>query len=636
MTTKNRLPEDIENQLNTALGNNELDKALLVLHNYINLITYKKNSWDSPQYQANRDVQEKIVLDYSRDNLLTYMGLETLRDRYFLRTSEGEICEDVQKFFSRVATGIAGEDLVLAQEIYECISTLKFMPATPILSNIGTTRGLPISCFLNTVGDSISGIMRTLTENAHLSKSGGGIGTDWSELRGKGAIIESINGKSSGIVPFIKTQESLSLAVHQGGLRRGSSSAYLRVDHPDIEEFISLRKPNGDVNRKTLELHNAVIVTDLFMRAVQEDKDFALIDPTSNKEVKVVKAKELWKKILKCRVETGEPYIMFYDTVQEGRADCHKELGLEIRQSNLCSEILEPTSSERTAVCCLGSINLEAIDSLNLKQDLREVSRLATKILNKVLDIFIQTDKEGFERAIYSASQERSIGIGVMGFHGFLMKEKAEVGSVLSKTFNKIIFSTIKESALEISKELLEQGVHNSQDNKGYANTYLMAIAPTANISIIAGGATPCIEPIAGNAYTHKTLSGTFLVKNKYLEEVLESLDKNDDETWESIIVNSGSVQHLDFMSDDQKKVFKTAYEIPQTELVKLAADRQKYICQSQSLNLFFPHPISMKHLHDVHVLAWETGVKTLYYLRSSSVIKALAIDSKDECVACQ
>jgi ribonucleoside-diphosphate reductase alpha chain len=643
----NRLPADVESQIVNALSKSDLDLAKTILHNYVNVVTCSKNSWDSPQYQASRSIQETITVDYSRDELITFMGLSILRDRYFLRDEDGEICEDAQKFFARVATGIAKDNKLLAQEIYDEVGSLKFMPATPILSNIGTTRGLPISCFLNTVGDSIGGIMETLTENAHLSKGGGGIGTDWSTLRGRGAKIHSINGKSSGTIPFIKAQESLSLAVHQGGLRRGSSAAYLRVDHPDIEEFVELRKPNGDTNRKTLELHNAVVLTDKFMEAVKSDSEFSLINPDDGTISKVVKAKDLWKKILACRVETGEPYLMFYDTVQESRAQGHKDQGLFIRQSNLCSEILEPTSTDRTAVCCLGSINLEAIEFDILThegqekgfKELKRVSKIATEILNRVLNIFIECDKEGYIKAINSAKKERSIGIGVMGWHGFLMKNHLEVGGIQSLSFNKVIFGAIKEAAKDKSQELATK--YPCHDTKGFANTYLMAIAPTANISIIAGGCTPCIEPIAGNAYTHKTLSGTFLVKNKYLVDYLESIGQNTNEVWDSILEKEGSVQTLDFLDEKAKLVFRTAYEIPTKDIIRLAADRQQFICQSQSLNLFYTQPISMRQLHEDHFFAWENKVKTLYYLRSESVIKADSINSTqgarvDECTACQ
>lgn len=635
------LPVNIQTQIIEATSRDDLRLARKILNNHIRNSTAYKNSWTSEQYAANEEIQEKIVLDYSRDELLTYMGLEVLRDRYFLRNSEGEICEDCQKFFARVATGIAGNDLEFAQQVYDLISTLKFMPATPILSNIGTTRGLTISCFLNTVEDSISGIMSTLTENAHLSKNGGGIGTNWSELRGCGAEIKTINGESSGVIPFVKLQESMSLAIHQGGLRRGSSAAYLRIDHPDIEEFLEIRKPTGgDHNRKCLEIHHGIVVTDDFMEAVKNEKHYNLIDPDTQKIVKTIDAKDIWRKVLKLRVETGEPYIMFYDTVNNNKAQSHKDLDLDIPLSNLCSEITLPVNKERTAICCLGSINLEALEltaedliDINNKE-LKSVTQTAIKILNKVLDGFIDSYKEGYGRAKYSAKRERSIGLGVMGWHGFLMKNSIPLNKLLAVNTNKLLFNAIKKHALNESIRLCEEEKIESIDTKGRANTYLLAIAPTANISVIAGGATPCIEPVTGMAYAHKTLSGVFLVKNKYLEKLLESKGQNTRGIWSSIIEAKGSVQHLAILNKEEKEVFKTAWEVPQEIIIRHAADRQKFICQSQSLNLFIPQPVSLKDLNELHFLAWESGVKTLYYVRSETVINAII--KEKGCTVCE
>lgn len=638
---KVELPINIQKQIIEATSRDDLKLARLILNNHILSTTAYKNSWDSEQYSTNKEIQERIVINYERDELLTYMGLEVLRDRYFLRNSEGEICEDCQKFFARVATGISGNDLYFAQQVYDVISTLKFMPATPILSNIGTTRGLTISCFLNTIQDSISGIMSTLTENAHLSKNGGGTGTNWSELRGSGAKIKSINGESSGVIPFVKIQESLSLAVHQGGLRRGSSAAYLRIDHPDIEEFLEIRKPTGgDHNRKCLELHHGVVVTDDFMNAVKNESTYNLLDPETRKIVKTIDAKDIWRKVLKLRVETGEPYIMFYDTVNNNKAESHKALDLDIPLSNLCSEILEPVNHDRTAVCCLGSINLEALnltadDLIDINnKELKSVTEIGVKILNKVLDGFIDSYKEGYGKSKYSAKQERSIGLGVMGWHGFLMKNSIPLTKLLATNINKLVFNSIKKHALSESIRLFEEEGIESKDTKGRANTYLLAIAPTANISAIAGGATPCIEPVTGMVYNHKTLSGVFMVKNKYLEKLLESKEQNTKGIWASILENKGSVQHLSVLTKEEKEVFKTAWEIPQEIIVRQAADRQKFICQSQSLNLFIPQPVSLKALSDLHFLAWESGVKTLYYVRSESVITA-SIKEK-ECTVCE
>ncbi len=625
-----------------ALSANDLDAARDLLLEQISLSIGQRSSWDSPQYRGDKGVQKSIKLDYTRDRNMTFFGLETLRDRYFLRDAKGVICEDVQTFFARVATGIARGDKDLAQDLYDLMSKNWFMPATPILTNSATSRGAQISCFLNTVGDAISDIFKTYEENAFLAKGGGGIGTNWSQVRGHNARLSS-GGKSSGTVPFLKVMDSATLAVSQGNTRRGAAAVYMNISHPDIEEFVDIRRPTGgDDNRRCLNLHHGVIISDEFMRAVKAKTKFDLRCPHTGEVTQTIDAFDLWKRILKNRVETGEPYMMFSDTVNKAVPEHHKKKGLLVNQSNLCSEITLPTNRERTAVCCLGSLNLETWD--DWEKDKEFVIYTAVKALDNVLDNFTQSvDSRDYKRAVFSALQERSVGLGVMGYHGLLMKKRIAFESVAARSLNKIVFKAIHENAIKASKQLaVERGP--CPDGGDQRNSYVMAIAPTANISVICGSATPCIEPIAGNAYLQKTLSGSFLVKNPSLERLLEEKGQNSPEVWRKIIEHKGSVQKLDFLDAEEKKIFKAAYELNMMELVQQAADRQKYICQAQSLNLFFKSPISGKQLHEVHLKAHELGVKTLYYLRSESVIEADSIDSTsvrrqvadEECAACQ
>ena len=626
-----------------ALSNNNLELARDLLLKKVQLQVGQKASWDSPQYRGDKGVQRSIKLDYSRDKYITFFGLETLRDRYFLKDGKGVICEDIQMFFARVSAGIARGDKELAQSLYDLMSKNWFMPATPVLTNSATSRGAQISCFLNTVGDSISDIFKTYEENAFLAKGGGGIGTNWSEVRGHNSKLSS-GGKSTGTVPFLKVMDSATLAVSQGNTRRGAAAVYMDISHPDIEEFIDIRKPTGgDDNRRCLNLHHGVTITDEFMRCVKAKIKFDLLCPHSGEVVKSVDATEMWRKILKNRVETGEPYILFIDTVNKTIPQHHKDKGLFVKQSNLCSEITLPTNRERTAVCCLGSLNLERWDEW--KDEAESVLYAAVKALDNVLDNFIYgVDSRDYKRAIQSATQERSIGLGVMGWHGLLLKNRMPFESVQARSLNKIVFSTIHKYAKQASVNLAdERGV--CPDGGNQRNSNVIAIAPTANISVICGGATPCVEPIAGNAYLQKTLSGSFLVKNLQLEQLLDEKGQNKPEIWRKIIEDKGSVRNLDFLTDEEKKIFKTGYELDMKELVIQAADRQKYICQSQSLNLFLKSPISGKQLNDVHVLAHELGVKSLYYLRSESVIEADSVDNTavrrqvsigEECSVCQ
>lgn len=606
------------------------------------------NSWDSPNYtQKVKTLQKHIPLDNSRNKLLTYFGLETLRDRYFLRSDSLKLVEGPQQFFARVAAGITladqydkdevevTEGLILkATELYEVISKLWFMPATPVLTNTATDRGSTVSCFLNYMGDSVTDIFKTVEECAHLGAGGGGLGVYMGDVRGHGAPIRKTL-KSSGPIPFMKILDSLTLAIQQGSVRRCSAAVHMDISHPDVESFIDIRRPTGgDENRRCLNLHHGINITDEFMDKVINKGMFYLVCPHTGQPVRQVDARTLWKNILKNRVETGEPYITYIDSVHKQALPSHTEKGLEIKAGNLCQEVLLPTNKDRTAICVLGSINLEhcPIDQLEY------VSSIATEALDNVLTLFLKTaNPRDYKRAIYSASKERSIGLGLMGWHGYLMREKIPFEGVQSVALAKIISEKIQNAAraksIELAKIKGECG-----DNPGNRNSYLTAIAPTANISIIAGNCTPCIEPIAGNAYLQKTLSGSFLVKNVYLENLLKEKGQNTAKVWKSIIKNAGSVQQLDFLTEEEKKLFKTAYELDQRFIVKQAAARQKHICQAQSLNLFFGRTekgdIDGKYLHEVHYQAWETGVKTLYYLRSDSVLSAKI--NTEECVACQ
>lgn len=632
-----------------ALSVNDLESARNLLLEQIDITVGQSASWDSPQYRGDKGVQKSINLDYTRNKKLTFFGLETMRDRYFLKDAKGQICEDPQSFFARVATGVARGDKELAQNLYDLMSKNWFMPATPVLVNSATSRGAPISCFLNTVGDSISDIFKTYEENAFLAKGGGGIGTDWSRVRGHNSKL-STGGTSSGTIPFLKVMDSATLAVSQGNTRRGAAAVYMRIDHPDIEEFVDIRRPTGgDENRRCLNIHHGVSVTDEFMRAVKAKTKFDLRCPHTAEVTKTIDAFDLWKKLLKNRVETGEPYLLFLDTVNRAVPEHHKEKGLFVNQSNLCSEITLPTNRDRTAVCCLGSLNLERYDEW--EEHRTSVIYTAVKALDNVLDNFIQkVDSRDYKRAVSSALQERSIGLGVMGYHGMFMKRGIPFESIQARALNKIVFKNINEAAIKASEQLaIERGPCPDGGNR--RNSYVMAIAPTANISVICGGASPCIEPVAGNAYLQKTLSGSFLVKNVFLEKLLKSKNQNNNDIWRTIIDHKGSVQHLEFLSDEEKSVFKTAYELNMMEVVQQAGDRQQYICQAQSLNVFLRSPISGKYLSELHMKAHEVGVKSMYYLRSESVIEADKIDSSsvrrqvgavantnnfEECTMCQ
>lgn len=563
----------------------------------------------------------KVVVDRARNAKLTKFGIDTLADRYLMPG------EDPQDMFARVAMAYA-DDTAHAQRVYDYISNLWFMPSTPILSNGGTERGLPISCFLNEVGDSMGGIVDIWNENVWLASMGGGIGTYWGGVRSIGETVGGV-GKTSGIIPFIKVMDSQTLAISQGSLRRGSAAVYVKDTHPEIEEFIDIRRPTGgDPNRRALNLHHGIAITDAFMRAVENDEEWGLLSPKDGAIIRKVSARALWIKILTARIETGEPYLLFIDHVNRAIPEHHKLAGLTVKTSNLCSEITLPTGidrfgKDRTAVCCLSSLNLETYLEW---QDHPQMVEDVMRFLDNVLQDFIERAPEGHKRAIYGAMRERSVGLGVMGFHGFLMSQNVPMESVMSKVWNTKMFSQIKRQADAASKKLAEErGACPDAADYGIMERFSnkLSVAPTASISIICGGATPSIEPLNANSYTHKTLSGSFAVRNKYLERTLEKYGKNDDETWRSITLHEGSVQQLDFLSEQDKLVFKTAFEMDQRWIIELAADRTPYICQSQSLNIFLPATIHKKDLHEIHFMAWKRGVKSMYYCRSRSVQRA-------------
>jgi ribonucleoside-diphosphate reductase alpha chain len=562
-----------------------------------------------------------VRMDRSRDALLTAFGKATLSDRYLM---PGESFQDL---FARVSAHYA-DDSAHAQRLYDYMSRLWFMPATPVLSNGGTSRGLPISCFLNEAGDSLDDIVGLWNENVWLAARGGGIGSYWGNLRSIGERVGH-NGKTSGVIPFIRVMDSLTLAISQGSLRRGSAACYMPVSHPEIEEFIELRRPTGgDPNRKALNLHHGVVVPDAFMRAVERDEEWTLTSPKDGAVVRRVKARSLWIRILTARIETGEPYILYGDHVNRAIPEHHKLAGLSVKMSNLCSEITLPTGidqhgQQRTAVCCLSSLNLETYGEW---QDHPTLVEDVMRFLDNVLSDFIAKAPDSMARARYSAERERSVGLGVMGFHSFLQENSIPFESVLAKVWNRRIFKQIRTQADAASRTLaVERGACPDAAEFGMQERFSnkLAIAPTASISIICGGASPGIEPIAANSFTHKTLSGSFNVRNKHLTAILAKRGRDDEETWSSITLNEGSVQHLDCLSDDEKDVFKTAFELDQRWLIELAGDRTPFVCQSQSLNLFLAADVHKRDLHQIHALAWKKGVKSLYYCRSKSMQRA-------------
>ena len=585
-----------------------------------------------------------INIDYRKDKLLTEFSHKTLQDRYLVGDEVSP-----QEGFARAAQAFA-DDEAHAQRLYDYASNLWFMYATPVLSNGGTQRGLPISCFLNYVDDSREGITGHYTENAYLSSFGGGIGGSWSDVRAQGTKT-SKGSESTGVMPFVKVVDSEMLAFSQGVTRRGSYAAYLHMSHPEVEEFLDMRKPTGgDTNRKCLNLHHGVVIPDKFMEIIHKatkepgfDDSWELIDPHSGEVKKVVSARTLWVKLLQNRMETGEPYLMFEDAVNADLPDFQKNKGLRVLHSNLCSEITLATNDERTAVCCLSSVNLEYYDEWKkVPAFIPDLIRM----LDNVLESFIQNAPPQLERAKFSALRERSLGLGAMGFHAYLQKNGISFESPLASAINYEMFDSIKSQAQNTTEQLaVERGACPDDDSCSVRNTHLLAIAPNASSSIICGNTSPSIEPFRANAYTQKTKSGSYLQKNKFLEELLEKYEQNTESTWKSIVTNKGSVQHLEFLSEEEKEVFKTAVEINQSWVIEDAAQRQEFICQSQSVNLFFPPDVNKGELHNIHMLAWAKNMKTLYYLRSEAISRADNVSNKikreiifeqQDCLSCE
>ncbi len=596
-----------------------------------------------------------IHIDYEKEILLNSFSRETITDRYLW---EGET--HAQQAFARAAifgaTYKGHTDFNLGQRLYEYASNHWFSFSTPILSNGGTSRGLPISCFLNYVPDSRDGLSTHYDENIWLASGGGGIGGYWGDIRSNG--MDTSNGsRSTGSIPFMHVVDSQMLAFNQGVTRRGSYAAYINISHPEVEEFINMRKTTGgDLNRKCLNLHNAINITNEFLNAVENDEEWRLIDPKTNTAVKILSARDLWFQILQTRMETGEPYLVNIDNCNAALPEEQKKLGLEIKQSNLCSEITLPTNEERTAVCCLSSVNLEYFDEWSKEDNF--ISDLVT-MLDNVLENFIDLvkDKDGYSKAAYSAMRERSIGLGAMGFHSYLQRNHIPFESMFAASFNNKAFSLIKDRAETATRKLAEErGEAPDMKGSGKRNAHLLAIAPNASSSIICGGTSPSIEPNRANVYTHKTLSGSFKVKNKYLDDILYELvstGKKRDEIWKDIAAHEGSVQHLDILPDDVKEIFKTAPEINQLWIIEHAAMRQKYVCQSQSVNLFFRSPPIessqenhndfLQYLNDIH-WAGIHKLKSLYYLRSNAArntenvnIKIPKINLEEEgCLSCE
>lgn len=570
-----------------------------------------------------------IEIDYARNERLTDFVKRMLAE-FYLRKGE-----DPQEGYARAAVAYCAGDMGLAQRIYDYASKGWMMFASPVLSNAPfpgePPKGLPISCFLCYVPDNLGGLIDHTTELRWLSVRGGGVGGHWSYVR-------SVSDIAPGPIPFLHTVDADMVAYRQGKTRKGSYAAYLDVSHPDIEEFLSIRVPTGDVQRKALNIHNAVNLSDAFMVAVENGGDWDLVDPHTHKIVKVVKARELWQRILEVRYRTGEPYLHFIDTANRALPYPLQAKGLRIHGSNLCNEIFLPTNVERTAVCCLSSVNLAKFAEwaeTSIVEDL-------IVMLDNVLEFFIQHAPEEFAKSIRSATAERSLGLGAMGFHDLLQSRDIAWESVQARSLNNYVFSLIKSRATVASRLLaFERGEYPDGEGTGLRNAHLMAVAPNANNSILVG-ASPGIEPHHAVAYVHRMRAGAYLVKNRYFEQLLESLGRNTPEVWNSVITNRGSVQHLDFLTDHQKAVYKTAIELDQRWIVDLAADRQQHICQGQSLNLFFPAKVDRTYFNAVHLRAWKSGCKGLYYCRREVGTQVEVISQKltvnelnDHCSGC-
>lgn len=582
-----------------------------------------------------------INIDARRDRLLSEQAFKLLKD-YYCRKDE----KSPQEAFARAAVAYSYGDMELAQRIYDGASKGWFMFSSPILSNAPLpdqkAKALPISCFLSYVPDTLEGLIDHTSELRWLSVKGGGVGGHWSDVR-------SISDIAPGPIPFLHTVDADMTAYRQGTTRKGSYAAYMDADHPDIVEFIQMRVPTGDVNRKNLNLHHAVNLSDEFMEAVRDNGIWHLKDPNSKEVRDTMPARKLWEMLLETRYRTGEPYLNFIDTANRALPEAQKKLGLKIHGSNLCNEIHLATSDDRTAVCCLSSLNLERYDEWRDEGIVGDLIRF----LDNVLQYFIDNAPDTISRARYSAERERSLGLGAMGYHSYLQKNRIAFESQEALDLNIEMFKSIQEMAIQESEVLAkERGEAPDMKGWGVRNAHLLAIAPNANSSLI-GGTSPSIEPWKANAFTSRTRAGSHLTKNKYLVEVLESLGKNDEKTWSSIITNGGSVQHFDWMPDNLKAVFKTAIEIDQNWVVKQGGDRQAYLCQGQSLNVFFPAGANKAYLHKVHFNAWKYGGKGLYYLRTETSNRAENVSQKvardklreftdtpqeteDECSSCQ
>ena len=599
------------------------------------------------------DIVHGINVDYTRDSLFDELGLKRLKESYMKEDENSP-----QERFAYVSKAF-GTNEVHAQRLYEYSSKHWLSYSTPILSFGRSSRGLPISCFLPYLHDSAEGLVDCLAEVNWLSMLGGGVGI--------GIGIRSADDKSVGVMPHLRTYDASSLAYRQGRTRRGSYAAYLDISHPDILIFLEMRKPTGDQNMRCLNLHHGINITDDFMHIIEKcmldpefDDTWELKDPHNNEVRDTIPARELWQRILEMRMQTGEPYLHFIDTSNRMMPEFQKKLGLSIKQSNLCSEIILPTDKDRTAVCCLSSVNLEYYDEWkNDELFLRDTAEM----LDNVLQYFIDRAPEPVARAKYSAIRERSIGIGALGFHAYLQRNNIPWESAQAVGRNKQIFKHIRES-LNVANVRLgtERGEAPDAAGTGLRFSHLMAIAPNASSSIIMGNTSPSIEPYRANAYRQDTLSGAFLNKNKWLDKLIQDHLSSDSGTisqdeynaiWSSIIANDGSCQHLDWMSDWDKDVFKTGMEIDQRWVVQHAADRQEYIDQAQSLNVFFRPDTNVKYLHAVHFQAWKQGLKTMYYCRSEKLAKAdkvskkierqviqeldmKALASEDVCLACE
>ena len=557
-----------------------------------------------------------IKIDLNRDKNLSEQAYRLVTE-FYLRGSE----VSPQEAYARAAKAWNGGDEALGQRLYDYVSKGWFMYASPLLSNAPIdgepVKGLPISCFLSYIPDTVEGLIAHQAETAWLSVKGGGVGGHWSDVR-------AVDKKSCGPIPFIHTVDAAMTAYKQGETRKGAYAAYMDVSHPDINEFLKIRTPTGgDVNRKCFNIHNAINITDSFMEAVVADKEWALTSPNEDAPRKMVDARDLWQEILATRHRTGEPYLNFIDTANASLPDTQKSLGLSIKGSNLCNEIHLATDSSRTAVCCLSSVNLEKWDEW---RDTTMIEDLIT-MLDNVLTFFINNAPPELSRAVYSATQERAVGLGAMGWHGLLQKKRMPFESALATSLTRHIFKHIKLKAVAQSLKLgSERGEAPDMRGTGRRNSHLLAIAPNANSSMIAG-CSPSIEPVKSNAYTHRTRVGTHLIKNKYLE----SISMNTDEVWASIVQNEGSVQHLPFVPDYEKLVFKTFSELDMHWVVEQGSHRQEELCQGQSVNLYFPAECDKAYLNSVHLAAWRDKLKGLYYVRSSSGAVADKVSIKVE-----